>query len=280
MTRLDRAACPAAATTLLIAMGACTITADPAPSPGVAHPSTPRGSQGPGSRAAPPQAVRSSGSWRPSADPSTPPPSAPIPAPPGLPTPPPGPPIAPPTRTLSTAALEVTEGRIDTRGDHLAIEAPAVRAVRPGTSGQAATLDVTYRGPTDARRALASGADRTQFGLKLRAQDSCNVLYVMWRAEPSAVVVQLKRNRHATTHRQCGNAGYTRLRPLRAAKVPALAPGDRHQLAAEIVGDNLEVKIDGTVVWHGTLPTDAHDLAGPAGVRTDNARVEFTLDAT
>ena len=37
------------------------------------------------------------------------------------------------------------------------------------------------------------GELRRQFGLKLRAQDACNLVYVMWRIEPaSKLVVSIK----------------------------------------------------------------------------------------
>ena len=52
-----------------------------------------------------------------------------------------------------------------------------------------------------------------------------------------------------------------------------LAPGS-HVLRAEIVGDTLTAWIDGHVAWVGTLPDEARELAGPAGLRTDNLALD------
>jgi len=158
---------------------------------------------------------------------------------------------------------------------------PTVRAVALGTSGDAAALSFVFRGDTAVSRELASGESRRQLGLKLRAQDGCNLLYVMWRLDPKpSLSVSLKRNPGMRTHKECGASGYTRIKPARdaaasLAAVPALSPGATHTLRAELAHDELLAWIDDQLVWRGALPAGVRDLAGPAGLRSDN--VSFDL---
>lgn len=156
---------------------------------------------------------------------------------------------------------------------------PTMRAVALGSAGDAASLSFVYRGETAVSRELASGESRRQLGLKLRAQDGCNLVYVMWRLDPKpAISVSVKRNPGKRTHKECGANGYTRIKPLRGpalAPVPALVLGASHTLRAEISGDDLLAWIDDQLVWRGSLPAAARDLSGPAGLRSDN--VSFDL---
>ncbi len=156
---------------------------------------------------------------------------------------------------------------------------PTMRAVALGSSGDAASLTFVFRGDTATSRELASGESRRQLGLKLRAQDGCNLLYVMWRLDPKpSLAVSLKRNPGKRTHRECGANGYTRLKPTRdatLAPIPALTPGASHTLRAELAGNDLLAWIDDQLVWRGPLPPAARDLTGPAGLRSDN--VSFDL---
>lgn len=177
-------------------------------------------------------------------------------------------------------SLRLTEGTARPEAGRVAIAEPSTRGIAPASSGDAAALDITYLGTTTETAQLASGAVRAQLGLKLRAQDSCNVIYVMWRIEPvSEIVVQLKRNAQATTHATCGTAGYERVPPGHQSTPPPLVPGSSHVLSAAITGDDLVVWADQTLVWRGTLPPEARALAGPAGFRTDNVRAELALHA-
>lgn len=158
---------------------------------------------------------------------------------------------------------------------------PTMRAVALGAPGDAASLSFVYRGETAVSRELASGESRRQLGLKLRAQDGCNLVYVMWRLDPKpAISVSVKRNPGKRTHKECGANGYTRIKPLRGAAlapIPALAPGASHTLRAEISGDDLLAWIDDQLVWRGSLPAAARALSGPAGLRSDN--LSFDLAA-
>lgn len=187
-------------------------------------------------------------------------------------------PVAPPLPLAP--ALKLTEGTARPSGGRVTIAEPSVRGVVPSSSGDAAALELVYLGRSETTATLASGAERAQLGLKLRAQDSCNVIYVMWRIEPvSEIVVQLKRNPDATTHDACGAGGYERVRPGHRSPPPALVAGSTHVLSAAIDGDDLRVWADEALVWSGTLPAEARALTGPAGFRTDNVRAELALHA-
>lgn len=175
---------------------------------------------------------------------------------------------APTIAIVPVKDLCVTRGAIADR----AIKDPTVRAFAPAAGGDAGELAFTFEGDAATSRALANGQDRRQLGLKLRARDGCNVIYVMWRLDPKPKLdVSVKRNPGKRTHEECGAEGYTKVKPShKAAAVPALVAGESHTLRAEIVGDELRAWIDGTLAWQGTLPVEARDLAGPAGLRTDN----------
>ena len=79
---------------------------------------------------------------------------------------------------------------------------------------------------------LASGEMRRQFGLKLRAEDACNLVYAMWRIEPeSKLVVSVKSNPGQHTSAQCGNRGYQNIKPLHSSPLPSLRPEKRTRFA-------------------------------------------------
>lgn len=188
---------------------------------------------------------------------------------------------APAPRKLTPVAhdaLCVTKGAVD-KG---AVTEPTVRAFARGSDGDAAQLTFTYRGQSAAGRELASGQLRRQVGLKLRAQDSCNVVYVMWRLDPKPrLEVSVKSNPGKHTHDECGAEGYTKVKP--AANVAELEDGKTYTLRAEISGDELVAWIDGALAWRGTLPSTARDIRGPAGLRSDNVQfdiVEFAAPSS
>jgi hypothetical protein len=184
-------------------------------------------------------------------------------------------------RLLRTALrqLRVTQGALsEGTGGKLAVEASKVRAVAPGMEATAAELRFKYLGPTRVQKALASGESRQQLGLKLRAQDGCNVVYVMWRLSPKAGLhVSVKSNPQDHTSGECGNRGYRQVRGRREHPVPEPVPGSSHTLYAEWEGTALRVLVDGSLAWEGSLPPEAFAFEGPVGLRTDNGRFELEL---
>jgi hypothetical protein len=188
-------------------------------------------------------------------------------------------PIAIPV-ALSASDLCVTEGAITPAGDHLVIDAPKFRAIAPLAIEPSVELRFTYFGRTAETAALGSGRVRTQIGLKLRARDACNLVYVMWRIEPRAELsVQVKRNPGERTSSECGNRGYRNVKPHRAAPVPEVSEGSSHVVRAEMKGAELTVWVDGALVWEGATGDDVLGLEGPVGLRTDNGRFAFSLSA-
>ena len=173
---------------------------------------------------------------------------------------------------VTTDALCVTKGEL--AGSSVAV--PTMRAYARGSGGDAAQLVFRHRGESQDSRALASGDVRRQIGLKLRAQDSCNVVYVMWRLDPRPKVdVSIKVNPAMSTHEQCGADGYTKVKPRAKYFIPAYEFGSTHTLRAEIIGNDVYAWLDGKLAFQGRLPEAARALAGPAGVRSDN--VAFDL---
>jgi hypothetical protein len=179
---------------------------------------------------------------------------------------------------VAEADLCTTHGKLDVDDGTIEIDAPAVRAVALGSTGDAAALRFTYGGPSDQVTKLASGQVRKQLGLKLRAGDGCNLVYVMWRLDPKpGIEVSIKRTPGARDHEECGVGGYTKIKPKRSKRVRRPKPGVEHLLEAKIDGDDLTAWVDGKVVWRGELDEVARELSGPAGLRTDNVRVEAEL---
>lgn len=175
--------------------------------------------------------------------------------------------------------LCITEGTLEEHEDNrLAVTVPKMRAVVAADTPQVVEARLTYLGPTRGQSRLGSGDLRRQFGLKLRAQDGCNLVYAVWRVEPkSELVVSIKRNPGQHSSSECGNHGYQNIRPSHSAPVPKLKPGKPHSLLADMDGSKMRVSVDGSVVWEGDLGPEVLALDGPVGVRTDNGRFEFEL---
>jgi hypothetical protein len=183
---------------------------------------------------------------------------------------------------ISRAHLCITKGAIEeTKNSRLEVTVPEMRAVVAYPTEQIAEARFTYLGHTSKDKPLASGELRRQFGLKLRAQNGCNLVYVMWRIEPkSELSVLYKSNPGMSTSADCGTHGYHTLKPTRDLTVPRLKEGENHTLHAAISGNKLQVSIDGKVVWEGLLAREALAADGPVGVRTDNGRFKFELLAS
>jgi hypothetical protein len=175
----------------------------------------------------------------------------------------------------------VTEGGpLRAEGEGFAIDVPKFRAVSALVTDATAEVRFTYRGPTTASAPLGSGRERRQIGLKLRAQNGCNVVYAMWRIEPaSEIAVQVKRNPGQRTFADCGNRGYRTVHPAQSAPPPDVAPGSSHVLRASVHNGALRVWADGVVVWDGVVGDDALAFDGPVGLRTDNGRFAVSFIA-
>jgi len=180
---------------------------------------------------------------------------------------------------VTRAMLCVTEGSLEEMpGERLSVSVPQMRGYVNRQTSQTIEASLIYLGPTKNDARLGSGQMRRQFGLKLRAQDPCNLVYVMWRIEPQAeLVVSIKSNPGQHTSAECANRGYRNIRPARKSAVPILQPGDSHTLRAEMNGENLRVFVDNSSVWEGALGSDVFHLNGPVGIRSDDAQVEFQL---
>jgi len=106
--------------------------------------------------------------------------------------------------TVGRSDLCVTEGAVEARqGQRLSVDVPKMRAYVTRRTAEVIEVRFTYLGATDKEARLGSGEMRRQFGLKLRAQDACNLVYAMWRIEPeSKLVVSVKTNpgQHTSGH--------------------------------------------------------------------------------
>jgi hypothetical protein len=178
--------------------------------------------------------------------------------------------------------LCVTNGVVSTLpGGELGIDTASSRAVVRFPTGSSAEIRFRYLGPSAESKPLASGEMRRQIGLKLRAQDTCNLLYAMWHIEPDArIAVSIKRNIGKRLHEQCGAHGYVNIRPVTSVQVPRVLPGESHRFRAELRGTDLIVFADERLVWKGSVGSQVLEFDGPVGLRTDNARFAFAYLAS
>jgi len=180
---------------------------------------------------------------------------------------------------LGRGRLCVTEGSVqELPGERLSVTVPKMRAYSTVPTSQDVTAHLTYLGGTAEEARLGSGELRRQFGLKLHAQDACNLVSVMWRIAPkSQLVVSVKSNPGQHTSAECGNRGYRNIKAQHGSSVPNLRPRDLHTLRAEMNRGDLRVFVDGRLVWEGAVGSEALSFSGPVGMRSDNARLEIEL---
>jgi hypothetical protein len=198
-----------------------------------------------------------------------------------------GAPHAPPAalsgalQPVPRSSLCFSAGRagVTAKGAMLHVDVGGSRAEIAGDARpHSAEIAFTYLGPSTNAEPLANGEIRRQIGLKLRALDTCNVVYVMWHIEPTpGVAVSVKRNPTASKHAECGAGGYENVEPVAYRAAPSIEPGLRHVLRATLDGQKLLVVADGVIVWTGALPADALSFDGPAGLRTDNGTFDLEL---
>src|SRR5271155_1094814 len=184
-------------------------------------------------------------------------------------------------RPVSRASLCVTEGTIEQLpGERLSVSVPKMRAYVNELTPQIVEAQFIYLGSTGNEARLGSGELRRQFGLKLRAQDACNLVYAMWRIEPeSKLFVSVKSNPGQHNSAECANHGYGNIKPLHSKPLSALQPGATHDLRAQMNGEELKVFADNALVWEGNVGGAAASFHGPVGMRSDNARLELEVRA-
>ena len=176
--------------------------------------------------------------------------------------------------------LCVTEGVVDKAADgRLAINVPKMRAYVNTWTSPAVEAHFVYLGPTAQESRLGSGQTRRQFGLKLRAQDPCNLVYAMWRIEPeSKLVVSVKRNPNEHTSAECRNGGYQNIKPRHFSPVPLLRLRREATLSVRKWPEKSCVYLPTTArSGKESVGADAASLEGPVGIRSDNARLELDL---
>jgi hypothetical protein len=180
---------------------------------------------------------------------------------------------------VQPSTLHTSCGRLVPRGEQsFEVEDACFRAVGP--ESEALRLDFTYLGPSPKAEPLASGEQRRQVGLKLHAQDTCNVVYVMWHIAPdSRIEVSVKHNPGKSEHAQCRDGGYTFVRADSERALPKVEAGTKHVLEAKLEGAVLSVRADGRQAWRGQLSTAALELKGPGGLRSDNVHLLMQLRA-
>jgi len=174
--------------------------------------------------------------------------------------------------------FDVTDGKLEkAAGNCLQVSTKEMRATLKSRTPQSVTVNFTYLGPTKEIAHLGSGEVRSQFGIKLRAQDTCNIVYVMWHFAPDQkIAVSVKRNPGQRTHQECLDHGYiSKFHPHISAGVQPVQVSQPRTLAASLNGSNLTVTADGRVVWEGDLGPVALEFDGPVGLRSDNSRVVF-----
>jgi hypothetical protein len=176
--------------------------------------------------------------------------------------------------------FNVTSGKIEeAAGNRLQIRVPEFRATLRDETVQSVTVNFTYLGPTQEVFHLDNGEVRGQFGLKLRAKDICNLVYVMYHFDGKypGINVSVKSNPGQSTSQQCKDNGYINSIPFRIkVDAPIIKVDEPHTLAAELDWLDLTVLLDHVVVWQGTLPNiPAASQEGPIGFRSDNAHILF-----
>lgn len=176
---------------------------------------------------------------------------------------------------LNPNSFNVTAGQLTSKEGQLYTSSSEMRATLK--QGNYARLSFTYLGESKQHSKLGDGTSRQQFGLKLRARDTCNLIYVMWRFQPeSQLVISVKANPHLTQSRDCRDGGYENAAP-RVELSPILL-NSKHVLEAELVGQSLRVWVDNNLEWEGFINVTAVEMPGPIGLRSDNVKILFNLE--
>jgi len=178
---------------------------------------------------------------------------------------------------LTLNKFKVTKGKISsTQSGKLFISSTAVRAVSGTATPQEVILRFRYLGPTKKMHSLASGKERHQIGLKIEAENACNLLYVMYRISPKpALALQLKLNPYESRSRQCSNDGYSTL--ASETLTTAMLDSRTDEIYVRREGARLSAGLDGETLISIELPVGARELRGKLGLRSDNGIFEAEL---
>jgi hypothetical protein len=171
-----------------------------------------------------------------------------------------------------SSQIVTTNGKISTASIY-SIETPSARGNVLYHSGDNLELTIQYLGSTDTKQLFADGSFQEQVGMKLRNLNECNLVYVMRRIRPNpSVSISVKSNPGLTN--TCGDKGYTMIKSIPVA-TPVI--GSTFVLTASMdpVTNLTIVKLDDKVLWAGGVPFATN--SGGAGIRTDNAKINFTL---
>ncbi len=180
---------------------------------------------------------------------------------------------------INLATFCTTAGKVVPAGiEVLKVDTGGMRGVVAADSSRSVELAFVFRGDSKGAVPLANGEMRQQIGVKLRAKNTCNVVYVMWHVRPSPrVAVSVKSNPGLATHADCADRGYINLKSTSEVAVPQVRMGEPHTLRADLDVDTLRVYADGIDVWNGKLPAQAFAFDGPVGIRSDNGEFDFQL---
>ncbi len=183
-----------------------------------------------------------------------------------------------PLPVVSATKFCATEGVVGKNGNLMHVDVGAMRGFLSTDRSRTAEVEFTYRGASKDTQPLLSGEIRRQIGLKLKAQDTCNVVYAMWHVAPTPrLSVAVKSNPGKNTYAACKDQGYINATPSMTKDVPAVVAGVPHTMRAELDGQKLKVIVDGSLVWAGSLPPEAAVIDGPPGVRSDNGTFDFQV---
>src|SRR6202049_3750437 len=154
------------------------------------------------------------------------------------------------TRT-QLSDFDVSDGKIsEAAGSRLIVDSKEMRAtLKKASPSQKVTVNFTYLGPTNEVSHLGNGEVRHQFGIKLKAQDICNLVYVMWNFDTQKVAVSVKLNSGQRTHEDCLDRGYiNNIKPRVLVPPPVVHVDQPHILSADLEGQELTVIADGVIV--------------------------------
>ena len=178
---------------------------------------------------------------------------------------------------LEKTSLCATSGSYEVAKGMMETSSVQTRGLLTTTSQQGISLLFSYKGPPEEVKAFRSGLKRQQIGVKVKAQDSCNLIYVMWRfGEKDSIVVSRKLNPGQHSHKECLNHGYKTIATLPAPKI--IREGEFHRLNVSIDKNQLKVMADGENLWQGILEEELSQLQGPLGIRTDNGKFVFKTE--